>query len=136
MIPLTSGIRLPFLNHHPWLSSVLGCWDLASSTAAASIGSTCLWFLIQAAETDGEHYWDGGYTASPAIFPLIYSCGSRDVVVVHINPIERPELLRTARDILNRANEISFNSSLMREMRVINFCNDMIASGNSNRGCT
>jgi NTE family protein len=98
------------------------------------LASACLPFLFQAVEIDGEHYWDGGYTANPAIFPLIYSCDSRDVVVGHINPIERPELPRTARDILNRVNEISFNSSLMREMRVIHFCNDMIESGRLEQG--
>ena len=96
--------------------------------------SACLPFLFQAVEIDGEHYWDGGYTANPAIFPLIYSCVSRDVVVVHINPIKRPELPRAARDILNRVNEISFNSSLMREMRVIPFCSEMIESGQLEQG--
>jgi predicted acylesterase/phospholipase RssA len=56
---------------------------------------------------------DGGYMGNPAIFPLIYSCDSRDVVIVHINPIERPEVPKTAGEILNRINEISFNSSLL-----------------------
>ena len=80
--------------------------------ADAVLASACLPFLFQAIEIDGEDYWDGGYMGNPAIFPLIYECESRDVVVVHINPIERPELPRTAREILNRVNEISFNSSL------------------------
>ncbi len=54
---------------------------------------------------------------NPAIFPLIYGCDSRDVVIIHINPLERANLPTTASDIMNRINEISFNSSLMREMR-------------------
>ena len=66
---------------------------------------------------------------NPAIFPLIYGCESRDVVVVHINPTMRAEVPRTARDILNRVNEISFNSSLMREMRAIQFVTDLIDQG-------
>ena len=66
---------------------------------------------------------------NPAIFPLIYGCQSADVVVVHINPIVREELPRTAADILNRMNEISFNSSLMREMRAIAFGNKLVDSG-------
>ncbi|MGE0046010.1 MAG: patatin-like phospholipase family protein, partial [Hyphomonadaceae bacterium] len=66
---------------------------------------------------------------NPAIFPLIYKCDSRDVVVVHINPIERMETPTTARDILNRINEISFNSSLMREMRAIAFVTQLIDDG-------
>jgi NTE family protein len=98
------------------------------------LASACLPFLFQAVEIDGEHYWDGGYMGNPAIFPLIYGCNSRDVVVVHINPIERPELPRTARDILNRVNEISFNSSLMREMRVIHLVTNMIETDQVEQG--
>jgi NTE family protein len=83
------------------------------------LASACLPFIFQAVEINGEHYWDGGYTGNPAIFPLIY--GYRDIVVVHINPLERDEAPRTAAEILDRVNEISFKSSLMREMRAISF---------------
>jgi len=63
---------------------------------------------------------------NPAIFPLIYNCDSRDVVIVHINPIERPDVPKTLSEILNRINEISFNSSLMREMRSVCFVTKLI----------
>jgi NTE family protein len=63
---------------------------------------------------------------NPAIFPLIYNCDSRDVVVVHINPLYRGKLPRTTAEILNRINEISFNASLMREMRAIRFVTELI----------
>ena len=63
---------------------------------------------------------------NPAIFPLVYNCDSRDVVIVHINPIERPNVPKTAGEILNRINEISFNSSLMREMRSVCFVTNLI----------
>jgi hypothetical protein len=66
---------------------------------------------------------------NPAIFPLIYDCDSRDVVIVHINPLERPRLPTTASEIMNRINEISFNSSLMREMRAIAFVTKLIDDG-------
>jgi NTE family protein len=92
----------------------------------AIMASACLPFLFQAVEIDGEAYWDGGYMGNPAIFPLIYACEAPDVVVVHINPIERMELPKTAFDIMNRINEISFNSSLMREMRAIAFVTRLI----------
>ena len=85
------------------------------------MASACLPLLFQAVEIDGEHYWDGGYMGNPAIFPLIYNCASRDVVVVHINPLYRRNLPRTAAEIIDRVNEISFNASLMREMRAISF---------------
>ena len=95
-------------------------------TADVVMASACLPFLFQAVEIEGEPYWDGGYMGNPAIFPLIYNCESRDVAVVHINPIMRAETPKTARDILNRINEISFNSSLMREMRAISFVTRLI----------
>jgi NTE family protein len=98
-------------------------------TADAVMASACLPFLFQAVEIDGEAYWDGGYMGNPAIFPLIYHCDSRDVVIVHINPMTRSELPRSASEIMNRINEISFNSSLMREMRAIAFVTELIDQG-------
>jgi len=98
-------------------------------SSAAVLASGCLPFLFQAVEVDGEAYWDGGYMGNPAIYPLIYHCKSVDVIVVHINPIVRDEIPRTAPIILNRLNEISFNSSLMREMRAIAFVSKLIDSG-------
>jgi NTE family protein len=98
-------------------------------TVSAVLASSCLPLLFQAVEIDGEAYWDGGYMGNPAIFPLIYGCRSKDVIVVHINPIVRDEIPRTASDILNRLNEISFNSSLMREMRAIAFVNKLVGKG-------
>jgi NTE family protein len=93
------------------------------------LASGCLPFMFQAVEIDGEFFWDGGYMGNPAIFPLIYNCESRDIVIVHINPLHREELPRTAMEILNRINEISFNSSLMREMRAISFVTKLIDDG-------
>ena len=98
-------------------------------TASAVLASGCLPILFQAIEIDGEAYWDGGYMGNPAIFPLIYGCQSTDVIVIHINPIVREEIPRTASDIWNRLNEISFNSSLMREMRAIAFANKLVSRG-------
>jgi NTE family protein len=92
----------------------------------AVLASACLPLMFQAVEIDGEHYWDGGYMGNPAIFPLIYGCDSRDVVIIHINPLKRAKLPTTASDIMNRINEISFNSSLMREMRAIAFVTKLI----------
>jgi NTE family protein len=97
--------------------------------AQAVLASACLPFLFQAVEIDGEHYWDGGYMGNPAIFPLIYHCGTRDVVIVHINPIVRRGVPKTAAEIMNRINEVSFNSSLMRELRAIAFVTSLIHDG-------
>jgi NTE family protein len=94
--------------------------------ASAVMASACLPFMFQAVEIDGEAYWDGGYMGNPALYPLIYDCQSADIVIVHINPIHRDKLPQTATEILNRINEISFNSSLMREMRAVHFVTKLI----------
>jgi NTE family protein len=92
----------------------------------AVMASACLPTMFHAVEIDGEAYWDGGYMGNPALFPLIYNCASADIVIVHINPLFRNEVPRSADDILNRINEISFNSSLMREMRAIAFVTKLV----------
>jgi len=100
----------------------------------AALASACLPFMFQAVEINGEAYWDGGYMGNPALYPLIYSCKSQDILIVHINPLERAEVPKSASDILNRINEISFNSSLMREMRAISFVTRLIESGHLDEG--
>ena len=105
---------------------VFGKNELSPSVVLAS---ACLPYVFQAVEIDGEHYWDGGFMGNPAIYPLIYRGGAKDVIVVHINPLERSELPRTAPQIFDRINEISFNSSLMREMRAIAFVTKLIDDG-------
>ncbi|CAN0621018.1 NTE family protein [Burkholderia multivorans] len=101
--------------------------------ADAVLASACVPTLFQAVTIDGEHYWDGGYMGNPAIFPLIYHCDTHDVVIVHINPIVRRGVPTTAAEILNRINEVSFNSSLMREMRAIAFVTALIQQGKVKR---
>jgi NTE family protein len=93
------------------------------------LASACLPYIFKAVEIDGEAYWDGGFMGNPAIFPLIYNNGPKDVIIVHINPIERAKLPRSAPEIFDRINEISFNSSLMREMRTIEFVTRLIDEG-------
>ena len=109
-------------------------FDNAEIGVDAVLASACLPFLFQAVEIDGEAYWDGGYMGNPPVFPLIYNCASDDVLIVHINPLRREELPRSATDILNRINEISFNSSLMREMRAVNFVSHLIDDGKVSSG--
>jgi NTE family protein len=94
------------------------------------IASACLPFTFQAVQIDGAPYWDGGYMGNPVIWPLIYHCDSRDVAVVQINPLERKGTPRTTTEIVNRVNEISFNASLMAEMRAIAFVQRLIEDDN------
>jgi NTE family protein len=98
-------------------------------SASAVMASACLPSMFHAVEINGEAYWDGGYMGNPALFPLIYNCKSTDIVIVHINPLFRKEVPRAAEDILNRINEISFNSTLMREMRAVSFVTKLITQG-------
>jgi NTE family protein len=104
----------------------LKIFDKSEICVDSVLASSCLPLLFQAVEIDGQHYWDGGYMGNPAIFPLIYHCDGRDVLIVHINPLDRNELPITAAEIMNRMNEISFNSSLMREMRAIYFVTKLL----------
>ncbi len=90
------------------------------------LASACLPYLFQAVEIDGEHYWDGGYMGNPSLFPLIYKCTSRDVMLVKINPIGYHGVPMNSADIIDRLNEINFNSSLVGEMRAIHFVKKLI----------
>ncbi|MEL7212152.1 MAG: patatin-like phospholipase family protein [Pseudomonadota bacterium] len=108
-------------------------------TTDVILASACLPTLFQAVEfTDPktgkmEAFWDGGYTGNPALFPLFHESLPRDIVIVNINPLHREELPLTAQAIQNRINEISFNSSLLREMRAISFVKRLIAQGRMDR---
>ena len=101
----------------------------ADLTADMVMASTCLPTMFQAVEIDGVPYWDGGYMGNPALFPFHGQTGSDDIVVIQINPIERKGAPKTPQDIQNRMNEISFNGSLLKELRAIDFVDRLIAQG-------
>jgi NTE family protein len=91
----------------------------AEITPEVLLASACLPTLFQAIEIEGEPYWDGGYSGNPTITPLVRECNSKDTILVQINPVERPGTPRSAPEILNRLNEISFNATLLKELRMI-----------------
>jgi NTE family protein len=91
----------------------------AEITADVLLASACLPTMFQAIEIDGDPYWDGGYAGNPTLTPLVRESDAHDTILVQINPRERPDLPRTANEILNRLNEISFNSPLMKELRMM-----------------
>ncbi len=88
-------------------------------TADVLLASACLPTMFRAVEIDGEAYWDGGYAGNPTITPLIRESDAQDTILVQINPRERSDMPRSASEILNRLNEISFNSPLMKELRMM-----------------
>lgn len=91
----------------------------AELTPDVLLASACLPSLFQAVEIDGEAFWDGGYSGNPTITPLVRETAAHDTLLVQVNPVERRGTPRTARDILNRLNEVSFNSPLLKELRMI-----------------
>jgi NTE family protein len=101
-------------------------------TSQVLMASACLPMLFEAVEIDGDFYWDGGYLGNPAIYPLIHECASCDVVIVQINPLTRPEVPTTSREILNRINEMTFNASLVREMAGVATITKLVESGKLN----
>ncbi|TCH99387.1 patatin-like phospholipase family protein [Roseococcus sp. SYP-B2431] len=98
-------------------------------TVDALLASACLPNVFKAVEIDGEAYWDGGYLGNPALWPLYHERMAADIVLVQLNPLLRPELPTSTSDIMNRLNEISFNASLMSEMRAIDFVQRMLDAG-------
>jgi len=111
------------------LNGRLRVFERRELSAAAVMASACLPQLFQAVEVEGEHYWDGGFSGNPPIFPLIYMGGCQDIVIVQLNPINIPQVPRDMRAIMDRINTLAFNSSLMREMRMIRFITELIDRG-------
>ena len=90
-------------------------------TADAIMASACLPQMFKAVEIEGEHYWDGGFSGNPALYPLLYETQSRDILLVQINPKESEKLPDSASEIMDRMNEVTFNAGLLAELRAIEF---------------
>lgn len=98
------------------------------------VASACLPHLFRAVEIDGEAYWDGGYVGNPALYPLIGATQTENLLLVQINPVRRKQIPKTQDEILARINEITFNSSLMAELRGLTFVGKLIDEGKLQRG--
>jgi NTE family protein len=105
-------------------------------TVEMVMASAAMPFIYQAVMIKDTPYWDGGFMGNPSLHPLFHACESRDIVIVQVNPIFRKEVPRTARDIMNRVNEISFNSSLLSEFRAIQFIHKLLDRGLVAKGVT
>jgi NTE family protein len=103
----------------------------AEITPDVLLASACLPTLFQAIEIEGEPYWDGGYSGNPTITPLVRECDSQDTLLVAVNPVERAGTPRTAREILDRLNEVSFNATLLKELRMIALLRQVADPGKS-----
>lgn len=101
----------------------------AEITADVLLASACLPTMFQAIEIDGDAYWDGGYAGNPTMTPLVRETDAHDTILIQINPRERAEAPRSAPEILNRLNEISFNSPLMKELRMMSLMRQVVDPG-------
>tara|TARA_R110002020_G_scaffold83397_2_gene207460 strand:+ start:375919 stop:376926 length:1008 start_codon:yes stop_codon:yes gene_type:complete len=123
-----SGIKL-FLSATNVESGRVKVFERGEINADTVLASACLPQVFQAVEIDGNPYWDGGYMGNPSLFPLVYSGSPRDVLLVMLNPLARPGIPRRAGEISERINEISFNASLIGELRAIAFVQRLIDEG-------
>ena len=103
-------------------------------TADMIVASACLPHLFRAVEIDGESYWDGGYVGNPALYPLVGATETENLLLVQINPLQRKQVPKTRDEIMARINEITFNSSLMSELRGLTFVGQLIDEGKLPRG--
>ncbi len=107
-------------------TGALKVFDQRGLTPDMVLASACLPLMFQAVEIDGEAYWDGGYAGNPSLMPLIAQSAADDLLLVQINPIERSEMPTRASDILDRISEVTFNASLLKEMRSIALLKQLI----------
>lgn len=123
-----SGLKL-FLSATSVESGKVRVFARDEINVDAVLASSCLPQTFQAVEIGGKPYWDGGYMGNPSLFPLIYSGAPQDVLLILLNPLERPGTPKRAAEILERVNEISFNASLIGELRAIAFVQRLIDEG-------
>lgn len=100
----------------------------------ALMASACLPFMFQAVTIDGVPYWDGGFTGNPALYPLIYETQGVDILLIRLQPLQRAGNPTRSIDIMDRISEITFNASLVSEMRAIAFVKKLIDEQKLDRG--
>jgi NTE family protein len=98
------------------------------------MASACLPLMFQAVEIDGVPYWDGGYSGNPSVLPFLRATSTEDVLIVQINPIESGGAPTSARDIMTRLQELTFNAPLLAELRALKLAEQLITAGGLPRG--
>lgn len=117
------GIFISATNVETGRARVFGRDEISADVVMAS---ACLPFMFHAVKIGEEHFWDGGFVGNPVLYPFFEESPADDIVIVQINPIYREGVPRSARDILNRVNEITFNASLMKELRSFHFITELL----------
>ncbi len=116
-------------NVHTGRARVFDNFDKRDISLDAVMASACIPTLYKAVEIEGVPYWDGGYMGNPVLWPFFYETHTNDLILIEVNPIERPTTPRSAREIEDRLNEITFNSSLQQELRAIRFVSRLLREG-------
>jgi NTE family protein len=129
----TEGLNL-FISATNVQSGRVRVFPREKITADVVMASACLPLLFQAVEIDGVPYWDGGYMGNPVLFPFFHATESEDVLIVQINPLVRKAVPKSSQEIMGRINEITFNSSLIAELRAIDFVARLIDQGKLSHG--
>ena len=148
MNPLRLNPLRDILVEHVDFENVCGCNEMKVFVAATNVetgqvkvfdrthlcadmvmASACLPYMFEAVEIDGVPYWDGGFTGNPPLMPLYRESGCSDIAIVQINPIKKSGAPTAAREILNRMNEITFNTSLLKDLKALNFIKRLLAEG-------
>ena len=89
-------------------------------TLDALMASACLPDLFAAVEIDGEDYWDGGFSANPALEPLIFdSADATDVLIVQITPFMDQDTSSSLTGVMARMSDIGFNACLLRDLKAL-----------------
>ncbi len=124
-----SSVTRLFISATNVESGKVRVFETPELTSAHIMASACLPTVFQAVVIEGVPYWDGGYMGNPAIFPIIYGAKSNDILLVQINPVERKGTPTSPKAIQNRLNEITFNATLLRELRAIEFVTRLLDEG-------
>lgn len=118
--PGSQSLFVNAVNVHTGYSRVFGPADISIDAIAAS---ACAPLMFQAARIEGESYWDGSYAGNPMLWPLYENSLDVDIFMVELTPLYRAETPTTAKNILNRINEIASINGLVSEMRALDSIN-------------
>lgn len=122
-----------FVNATDVLATTMRVFENHEITADVICASSCLPFLFRPVEVDGDFYWDGSFMGNPALYPLVYDCKSSDIILLQTSPFGKPKLPKSAAEIIERITELSFASTLVRELRTIAHLNELVDAGSVKR---
>lgn len=105
-------------------------------TVEMLLASACLPKVHHTVKIEGEPYWDGGFSANPAVFPLVRQGKSNDILLVLLAPHQHDETPQSMESIESRIQELGSKSHFLREMnnyaRMLNAATTLSAADRQN----